>query len=108
LRRVVELLCIGILLYGMSGCASMATRAYYGDPEYYSGVKFDLQLTGEALVAPFDGDPESASWKFWRIPLFLIDVPFSAIFDTIFLPFDHRAKRTDHEDVDNRTPLNPS
>jgi uncharacterized protein YceK len=53
-----------------SGCGSMGGRAYGPPQQTYIGVRADSEYVS-------DGHP-----------LWLIDMPFSAIADTLLLPFD--------------------
>ncbi|WP_416068874.1 YceK/YidQ family lipoprotein [Pseudomonas protegens] len=59
---------MGLIWLSQSGCAS--SLGHLHDPCPYTGVQLDL--------------------KSWDVvgPLMIIDLPFSAVMDTVLLPFD--------------------
>ncbi|OGW53304.1 MAG: hypothetical protein A2Z46_01300 [Nitrospirae bacterium RBG_19FT_COMBO_55_12] len=66
---------------GLNGCATIRTvpnLASYGSPKVYSGTRLDYNAATEnrAGLAKFKAEPP-------RYPL--IDIPFSAILDTVLL-----------------------
>jgi len=71
---MIRLCCALIVMFSLSGCAS--SLGHMLNPCPYTGVKLDL--------------------KSWDVvgPFMLIDLPFSAVMDTVFLPFDLMANRS--------------
>ena len=65
---MIRLCCALMILLSLSGCASSLGHIF--NPCPYTGVKLDL--------------------KSWDVvgPLMIIDLPFSAVMDTVLLPLD--------------------
>ncbi|MEH0874836.1 YceK/YidQ family lipoprotein [Pectobacterium cacticida] len=64
-----------------SGCSSVMTHTG-GDQGYYSGTRASVDMLHD----------DGTSWA--MMPLVAIDLPFSAVADTLLLPYDYyRAKR---------------
>ena len=67
-------LLVALFAVGSSGCASFITRRFDDDRKPYPGVRADIES-----LKP--GEEGSSAW--W-----LLDLPFSALYDTLALPFD--------------------
>ncbi|WP_092875167.1 YceK/YidQ family lipoprotein [Izhakiella capsodis] len=66
------MICVGLCTLLLSGCGSIISRIVPGQGhshQYYPGVRWDLRD------------------KPWRV-LTIIDLPLSAVFDTLLLPID--------------------
>ncbi|AGH72140.1 YceK/YidQ family lipoprotein [Edwardsiella piscicida] len=74
--RHTTLLFAGGMLLLSSGCSSVMTRVgpHQG---YYAGTKNDLQMIGS----------EESGWA--MRPLLALDLPLSAVADTLLLPYDY-------------------
>jgi len=86
LKAIILLLMLALLL---SGCASAMSRAFRQEspdiPRYYPGIYLD----GLFISTPFrHDDNDSLPVRVGVACGALIDLPLSAIFDTIFLPVD--------------------
>ncbi len=64
------------LLLATSGCSSMVTHSG-GDQGYYSGTKANIETLKD----------EQTSWA--MTPLVALDLPLSAVMDTLLLPYDY-------------------
>lgn len=77
-----------LLLPVAAGCAFMASgcssvMSHTGDYQgYYSGSKSDVRMIGS----------QDTSWA--MTPLLAIDLPFSAVMDTLLLPYDYYHRNT--------------
>ncbi|MEH2921999.1 YceK/YidQ family lipoprotein [Samsonia erythrinae] len=68
----------------ISGCSSVMTRTG-GDQGYYSGARASMDMLHD----------DNTSWA--MLPLVAIDLPFSAVADTLLLPYDYyRAGSDEH------------
>lgn len=74
-----------------SGCMSVVTRSI-GPIGPYPGVRSDVEL----MVDPMKSDVPIPRW------ICAIDMPFSAVFDTLALPFD-LAWQTPSESKDSKS-----
>ena len=75
---------ISILMFG---CSSIRARTEASDKEWtvYPGVQQDIKETGEL----FSGERSEPDWEKGLIATILIfDLPFSAVFDTVVVPYD--------------------
>lgn len=63
----------------LSGCASLISTLS-GHPTVYGGVRFDAAV----VAAPFNETSEEHLLFLW--PVALIDLPLSAVCDTLLLP----------------------
>jgi len=71
----------------MSGCSSIRARTETPDNEWtvYPGIQQDVKETGEL----FSGESSESDWIKGLIATILIfDLPFSAVFDTVVVPYD--------------------
>ncbi len=59
-----------------SGCSSVMSHTA-GNQGYYPGAKADVRMMGS----------NDTSWA--MTPLLAIDLPFSAVMDTVLLPYDY-------------------
>ncbi|PIJ51904.1 hypothetical protein BL250_02775 [Erwinia sp. OLTSP20] len=74
LRGVKRAICVGFCVLMLSGCGSIISRIVPGQGhghQYYPGVRWDVRDTP------------------WRV-LTIIDLPLSAVLDTLLLPIDAR------------------
>jgi uncharacterized protein YceK len=87
--KLVLLLCV----ISLSGCASIS-QTFMKEPfisnknnRIYAGVRLDIK----SIAVPFENDWDCSSFDVkphcYLFPLSIIDVPLSAVFDTIFLPY---------------------
>ena len=65
-----------------SGCAAIGARQGSNKTRPYAGVRDDIHY----LAHPSEADVPSLQW------LNVIDLPFSAVVDTVMLPFDSRSE----------------
>jgi uncharacterized protein YceK len=75
--------CAAVLLFNATGCGTMVAHSPipgFGDPieGRYTGVRNDLKFA----VSPATRDPKHWPGVLFTTPLALIDMPFSALFDT--------------------------
>jgi uncharacterized protein YceK len=71
----------------MLGCSSIRARTETNDKEWtvYPGIQQDIKETGKL----FSGERLEPDWKKGLIATILIfDLPFSAVFDTVVVPYD--------------------
>ncbi|WP_277850305.1 YceK/YidQ family lipoprotein [Moellerella wisconsensis] len=74
------ILCVSPLI--LSGCSSIMSHA--GPPQgYYSGAKNNIEMIKD----------ENTGWV--MKPLLAIDLPFSALMDTLLLPYDYMRSDND-------------
>lgn len=66
----------GCVFLATSGCSSVMSHTG-GDTGYYSGARADVNMIKS----------DDTSWA--MTPLLLIDLPFSAVLDTVLLPYDY-------------------
>ena len=78
---VLIILVVGTLF---SGCAAIGVRQGSNVTRPYAGVREDIHY----LAHPSEADVPSLQW------LNVIDLPFSAVVDTVMLPFDSRSEPT--------------
>lgn len=100
MKTKLSLLLIATLALAATGCASFAARSEKPVKRtvYYPGVYRDVdtiqKITGESkkpVEKPKDEDAKPASSKYALIwlPVPIIDIPFSLVWDTLCLPFDY-------------------
>ncbi|SRR6266705_1032297 len=93
------------------GCGTIGTRMFddpaksgdYHGSKIYSGVRGDIQAVGDMLSPNYTKEARGL----W--PLFLLDLPFSFIADTLLLPitiYEELSKSS--EQKKEATPINPS
>jgi len=71
----------------MSGCSSIRARTEASDKKWtvYPGIQQDVKETGKL----FSGERSEPDWEKGLIATILIfDLPFSAVFDTVVVPYD--------------------
>lgn len=85
----------------LNGCSTImlhkeAPKPSSGNPlpKYYVGTKFDAEL----IMIPFNCDKKTDACVLgllWPVlgPLALIDLPFSMVADTVYLPFQYAKSR---------------
>ena len=71
-----KILILSMAIFMFNGCSSMKSRSVYHDGGAYPGVRNLGQNYGEA------------EWGAARVPAMILDLPFSAVLDTLALPLD--------------------
>ena len=87
MKKQVQIGCLFIACFHISGCASMATRGFADVGKLspiYPGVTL---LTTEWIPSYFD-DKNPSIHDLYELPLSVVDLPLSASLDTLFLPLD--------------------
>jgi len=76
-----------LMSFLMLGCSSIRARTESSDKEWtvYPGIRQDVKDTGELFSAR---SPDSDWIKGFKAFIFTIDLPFSAVFDTLVAPYD--------------------
>jgi uncharacterized protein YceK len=71
----------------MLGCSSIRARTETPDKEWtvYPGIQRDIKDTGGVFSGK---NPDSVWAKGMVTTLLLLDLPFSAVFDTVVMPYD--------------------
>lgn len=85
--KVIALSILLVLMAGDSGCSSIRSRVDRADADWtvYPGVATDFSDLGSA----FEGKLKGPEWTpVVVVPMLLTDLPISAAFDTIALPYD--------------------
>ena len=90
-----------VLIIFLNGCSTVLMHSSTPDShpestaqEYYAGTKFDATI----ISIPFSCDKKTDGcvlimlWPFFA-PLALIDLPFSVIADTAYLPYQYAKSR---------------
>ena len=75
-KFVLVPLITGCAFLATSGCSSVMTHTG-GDTGYSSGTRSDVEMIKS----------DDTSWAI--TPLLLLDLPFSAVLDTVLLPYDY-------------------
>ncbi len=70
------ILVLSMAIFMLNGCSSMKSRGAYHDGGVYPGVRNLGQNYGET------------EWGAVRVPAMILDLPFSAVLDTLALPLD--------------------
>ena len=65
-----------VAIFMLNGCSSLKSRSVYHDGGVYPGVR--------NLGQNYD----DAEWGAARVPVMILDLPFSAVLDTLALPMD--------------------
>ena len=71
----------------MTGCSSIRARTEMSDKDWtvYPGIRQNVKDTG-ALFSSQSPDP---IWiKGMMTTIYIVDMPFSAVFDTVVMPYD--------------------
>jgi uncharacterized protein YceK len=71
----------------MFGCSSIRARTETADKEWtiYPGIQLDVKETGEL----FGGKRSEPDWiKGVMATIYIVDLPFSTVFDTVVMPYD--------------------
>ena len=71
-----KILILSTAIFMLNGCSSMKSRGVYHDGGAYPGVRNLGQNYGEA------------EWGAARVPAMILDLPFSAVLDTLAFPPD--------------------
>lgn len=82
--RLAVVVLISVL---MLGCSSIRARTENPDKKWtvYPGVQLDVKDTSEL----FKGKSSDPAWiKGVMTTIFIVDLPFSAVFDTVVAPYD--------------------
>lgn len=100
MSKIKRLFIITLALFtlSVSGCSSLVYRSLSGPPSGrpappYPGVATDVSLipVGFSVIAEQDTMGEKALYGVYALGITtysIIDLPFSAVFDTLLLPFD--------------------
>jgi uncharacterized protein YceK len=104
MRTLIPL--IGFLMLStLSGCGTVLNlwtpRPLSGGVEAYGGVKADLQIAREQENAKVDGPVKQAIWRTWTA-FWYLDIPASAVADTITLPLTIPAQYFWRPDIGER------
>ncbi len=76
-----------LMSFLMFGCSSIRARTETPDKEWtvYPGIQLDVKETGEL----FSSERSEPDWIKGVVAAILIaDLPFSAVFDTVVVPYD--------------------
>jgi len=77
MRSIYIRLLISInIIFIMAGCSSLQSRSKFHQAGPYPGVRYISENYSEG------------EWGPARIPAMIVDLPFSAVMDTLTLPFD--------------------
>jgi len=84
---------VSILLLAMTGCGTFLAHTDLTDDSgkapyqtgVYAGVRLDAEFVHDTW-SPHNG--EDTADRIFLTPIILLDMPFSAIADTVLLPFD--------------------
>ncbi|TPG55605.1 YceK/YidQ family lipoprotein [Ewingella americana] len=76
MKTVLLPLVTGCVFLSASGCSSVMTHTG-GHQGYYPGARADVDMMAS----------DDTSWA--MTPLLIIDLPFSALLDTLLLPYDY-------------------
>ena len=71
-----KLVILTVAVFLLNGCSSLKSRSVYHDGGVYPGVRNLGQNYGDA------------GWGVARMPAMILDLPFSAVLDTLALPLD--------------------
>lgn len=76
------------LLFSQAACAAVEARRADGATEFYAGTR-------ENVAQLRDPDPEDRPLR--RL-MYVVDLPFSALLDTLLIPFDWMRRKKDTPD----------
>ncbi|MBX9447216.1 YceK/YidQ family lipoprotein [Dickeya chrysanthemi] len=88
----LSLVLSGAILATCSGCSSVMTHSG-GEQGYYSGTQASMSTLKD----------ENTSWA--MMPMVVLDVPFSAMLDTLLLPYDYYRTHSDSHSTSARDRL---
>ncbi|MFC0228976.1 YceK/YidQ family lipoprotein [Serratia aquatilis] len=74
--KPTKIMALSCLLLTVNGCSSVMSRTG-ADQGYYSGTRANVDMM------------KSDDTSFVMMPLLAIDLPFSAVMDTVLLPYDY-------------------
>ncbi len=80
----------------MSGCASIFARSTIGVDEFYIGTKTDWAIITES------GKGDFSAYTTGLKPLAVLDIPLSAILDTVLLPVDVLLVSSKHKEPEQK------
>lgn len=80
--KSVKMLATSCLLLSASGCSSVMSHTG-ADQGYYAGTRANVNMMKN----------DDTSWA--MMPLLAIDLPFSAVMDTVLLPYDYLRSDSD-------------
>lgn len=108
MRKAVIFVLISALV-SLSGCASLYATFRNANPSKeeplggswaYVGAKTDGLLLVGSIICAGGGDPACSGgtgWLWLASPLFLVDLPLSAVADTLLLPYTlHKQNKDEH------------
>lgn len=85
MKRLAPLLAV---LLALPGCAAVEARRADGATEFYAGTR-------ENVAQLRDPDPEDRPLR--RL-MYVVDIPFSALLDTLLIPYDWMRRKSDQPD----------
>jgi uncharacterized protein YceK len=88
MKSVIERWAVVVFMsFLMFGCSSIRARTETPDKEWtvYPGIQLDVKETGEL----FGGKRSEPDWiKGVMATIYIVDLPFSTVFDTVVMPYD--------------------
>ena len=88
MKSVIERWAVVVFMsFLMFGCSSIRARTENPDKEWTvdPGIQQDVKDTGEL----FSGKSSKPDWiKGVMATIYIVDLPFSAVFDTVIVPYD--------------------
>lgn len=85
----LSFLITGSGILSLSGCSSVMTHTG-GEQGYYSGTRASMNILRD----------DETSWV--MMPLVVLDIPFSAVADTLLLPYDYYRSGSDNASMRER------
>ncbi|EOD7313815.1 TPA: YceK/YidQ family lipoprotein [Proteus mirabilis] len=82
---VINKLILATFMLSLTGCSSVMTHAGPNN-ELYSGTKNNVNMLSD----------DETGWA--MKPLVILDLPFSALLDTLLLPYDYYTQHDDNSD----------
>ena len=74
--KMIKMIATSCLLLSLNGCSSVMSHTG-ADQGYYAGTRANVNMMKS----------EDTSWA--MMPLLAVDLPFSAVMDTVLLPYDY-------------------
>lgn len=76
MKTLIRILLLGYMLTLLGGCSSVMTHTGGGEKGVYPGTRTSVEHLGDDAI----------SWGYK--PLIALDLPFTAVMDTVLLPWD--------------------
>jgi uncharacterized protein YceK len=124
MMRRLALCLVGLLPPCLSGCGTALNFCSFEDKtfpheahrEVYGGVKYDATGVPECLKNALEADPHETAWVKFRdaatdvcvAALLVIDLPLSAIADTLTLPITLQSRQEPARAAERSGPFSPS